>query len=277
MMLPVSSFQRSATALLHRHAAAEGEDEPAEVEPAELLVVQQRVEQRVEPREDVEGMRLQLLDEAGQVARVGDQDVLRALLHAHQRVHRQRVDMVERQRADEDHALRPLALDEGAVEPGRVLRDIGEHVAVKQRGALRYAGRAAGVLQEGDVVGADIDRPESRLRPGLQRVVETGVAGQRPGRHHFLDSSHHQVDDDALGAQQVAHRGHDHVPDGGVLDDRVQRGGEILQDDDRLGAGILELVLELARRVERVDVDHDIARAQHRHHGDRDTAARWAS
>jgi hypothetical protein len=36
----------------------------------------------------------------------------------------------------------------------------------------------------------------------------------------------------------------------------LQRRGEVLEDDDRLGAGILELVLELARRIERIDVDH---------------------
>ena len=101
MTLPVSCFQRSATALLHRHAAAERQDQRLEVELAEILVVEQRVEQRVEAREDVERVLLQFLDEARNVARIGDQDVLRALLHAHQRVHRQREDVVERQRADD--------------------------------------------------------------------------------------------------------------------------------------------------------------------------------
>ena len=59
---------------------------------------------------------------------------------------------------------------------------------------------------------------------------------------------------------------------------------EVLEDHDRLGAGVLELVLELARRVERIDVDDDVAGAQHarerdrvlhhvRHH-DRDARAR---
>jgi hypothetical protein len=48
----------------------------------------------------------------------------------------------------------------------------------------------------------------------------------------------------------------------------LQRGGEVLEDDDGLGARILELVLELARRIQRVDVDHHHAGAQdagHRH------------
>ncbi len=52
-----------------------------------------------------------------------------------------------------------------------------------------------------------------------------------------------------------------------VLDRRLrehllQRAGEILEDDDRLGAGVLQLVLELARRVQRIDVDHRHAGAQ---------------
>jgi hypothetical protein len=43
--------------------------------------------------------------------------------------------------------------------------------------------------------------------------------------------------------------------------------GEVLQDDDGLGAGVLELVLQLARGVQRVDVDQHQAGAQDgRHH-----------
>ena len=86
---------------LHRHAAAERQDQRLEVELAEVLVVQQRVEQRVEARKDVEPVFLQFLDEARNVARIGDEDVVRALLHAHQRVHRQREDVIERQRAND--------------------------------------------------------------------------------------------------------------------------------------------------------------------------------
>ena len=49
----------------------------------------------------------------------------------------------------------------------------------------------------------------------------------------------------------------------------LQRAGEILEDDDRLGAGVLQLVLELARRVQRIDVDHDHAGAQDAEQRDR--------
>ena len=45
-----------------------------------------------------------------------------------------------------------------------------------------------------------------------------------------------------------------------VRDHLLQHRREVLEDDDGLGARILELVLQLARRVERVGVDHHKAR-----------------
>ena len=59
----------------------------------------------------------ELLDEARDVARIGDQHVLAADHHHHQAVHRQREDVIERQRGDDDRAL---AAD-GGREPGAVL------------------------------------------------------------------------------------------------------------------------------------------------------------
>ena len=49
----------------------------------------------------------------------------------------------------------------------------------------------------------------------------------------------------------------------GVGDHLLHGGGKVLQHDHGFRAGILQLVLELARRVERIDVDHRIAGAQH--------------
>ena len=212
---------------------------------------------------------LQLLDEARYVARIGDEHVLRALLHAHQRVHRQREDVVERQRADIDQARR-LRLDRvGVLDPQRHLRDIGEHVAVEQRRALGHARRAAGILQERHVVRRDLDRLELAGGALPDRGVEGDMARQRPCRHHLLDAAHDEIDQQPLDAEHVAHGRHDDVLDRDLADHRLQRVGEILQDDDGLGAGILELVLELARRVERVDVHHGAAGAQYAHDRDR--------
>ena len=212
------------------------------------------------------GCSLSVLHEARNVARIGDQDVVAALLHAHQRVHRQREDMVERQRADIGQALGPLLDRIGFLHPQRVLRNIGHHVAMQQRRALGDAGRPAGILQEGDVVGLHLGRLEGEGAAGAERRLEWRVAGQRPGRHHLLHAAHDEIDQEALHAHHFAHRGDHDVLHLGACHDRLQRAGEILEDDDRLGAGIVQLVLEFARRVERVDVHHDVAGAQYAHH-----------
>ncbi|MNV78824.1 hypothetical protein D3C71_1723400 [compost metagenome] len=52
-----------------------------------------------------------------------------------------------------------------------------------------------------------------------------------------------------------------------ALEHAAERVGKVLENDDGAGARVLELVFEFARRVERVDVDAGIARAQHRGHG----------
>lgn len=55
----------------------------------------------------------------------------------------------------------------------------------------------------------------------------------------------------------------------GLLPALLQHVGEILQNHHRLGAAILQLVAQLPRRVERVDIDHHKTRPQHRSHGNR--------
>ena len=61
--------------------------------------------------------------------------------------------------------------------------------------------------------------------------------------------------------KQVTHRCHDHVLDRRALDDLCQRRSEILEDDDGGSAGILQLVLKLARGVQRIDVNAGVALA----------------
>ena len=54
----------------------------------------------------------------------------------------------------------------------------------------------------------------------------------------------------------------DHLPDLGLAEHLRHGPREILDDDDHLRAGVGELVLELARGVERVDVDDRASGAQ---------------
>ena len=196
---------------LHRHAAAVGSLQAREVELGELRVVQQPVVERVDGGQHVELVLAEFLDEARDVARVGDQQAHGADAHAEQAARGQREDVVERQRRDDRHALHLLALLERGLQPGFVLQHVGDDVAVQQRGALRHAGGAAGVLQEGDVVALDVGLGQLQAPAGRDRVVELGGARQREGRHHLLHLAHHHVDDRALGeAEQIAHaRQHD--------------------------------------------------------------------
>jgi hypothetical protein len=70
-------------------------------------------------------------------------------------------------------------------------------------------------------------------------------------------------------AEQVAGAGDDHVAHHAARDHLLQRERELVEHDDDLRARVAQLVRQFARRVQRVDVDHRVARAQHGGHGDR--------
>ena len=120
---------------------------------------------------------------------------------------------------------------------------------MQQHGALGHARGAAGVLQQGDVVGLDVGRLSVPRVPWATASLKRTAPRQVERGHHLLDVAHDEVDQRALEqAQQVAHGGQHHMLDRRVGDALLQRGGEVLDDDDGLGAGVLELVLQFARR-----------------------------
>ena len=161
--------------------------------------------------------------------------------------------MVHRQRRDDDF----LRLAEAAGDPLVDLFQCGEEVGVREHRPLGDAGRAAGVLQEGNVVVGDRDRLERGEFALLERPSQRNCARQVPVRHHFFNALDREIEQPALRCRHhVADLRGDDVLDGRVADDFLQGGGEILEDDDRLGPGILELCFELARREQRIDIDH---------------------
>ena len=228
-------------------------------------MIEKGVEQRVDARDHAVPVLGELLDEAGDVSRVGDQHVLAADHHHHQAIHRQREDVVERQRGDDHRAL--LAHQRG--EPRLVLQQRRDHVAMEQHRALRDAGGAAGVLQERNIVVAKGGRIERFVPAFIQGIFEGNGARQLVRGNHLLQLADHQVDEQALQPQQLAERGHHDVPDRRARQYLLQHVGEVLEDHDRLGARIPELILQLARGVQGIDVHHRIAGAQHAEHGDR--------
>ena len=135
---------------------------------------------------------------------------------------------------------------------------------------LGDAGRAPGVLQEGNVVRSARDRLEVRPAAERQRRAETNRFGQRVRRHLPAHVPEHEIDQRTLRqAEQVTDAGDEHVADRGVADDGGQVMGRLLEDDDGDGAGVLELMGELAVGVQRVGVDDRQAGAQRAEHRDR--------
>jgi hypothetical protein len=78
-----------------------------------------------------------------------------------------------------------------------------------------------------------------------------------------------KVDHPALGAEQVAQPGGDDVLDRQLVGHLLHGMAEVVHHQQRAGIGVAELVLELARGVQRVDVDHGQAGAQRREDGHR--------
>ncbi len=73
---------------------------------------------------------------------------------------------------------------------------------------------------------------------------------------------HDKIHEQAFAAEAIAHRAKHDPLARHLAYDLLQRGGEIFQNENRDGAGVLQLVLEFARRVQRIDVDHRQAGAQ---------------
>src|SRR6185295_13905832 len=92
----------------------------------------------------------------------------------------------------------------------------------------------------------------------VQCIGKLQRLGQVQRRNHLLDVAKHQVDDDSLEPEKLTDAGDDDLPDLGPSDDLLHRAREILDDDDQLGTGVDQLMLELACRIQRVYV-HDRA------------------
>ena len=126
---------------------------------------------------------------------------------------------------------------------------------MQQHRPLGDAGGATGVLQHRHIVRANHRLGKRRLGAARQRLVETHRCRQAEGRHDFFDIAHHVVHQCALDRSQlIAHGTQHHMLDGCGGQAFLQRAGKVLDDDDGPGATVLELVLQLARGVERIHV-----------------------
>jgi hypothetical protein len=97
---------------------------------------------------------------------------------------------------------------------------------------------------------------------GCARILQRHRARQVEGLDHLLDLARDEIDDRALEAHQVAGGGDDdglELEVGLRLFDDMR---EVLDHHERARAGIVDLVGQLARRVERIDVDDGEATEQ---------------
>ena len=108
----------------------------------------------------------------------------------------------------------------------------------------------------------DVDAPEIEPLSLPDHCVEADRARDLPSGYHFFHVAHDEIHDRPLCAEQVTERRDHHVLHGSPRDHLLEHVREVLQNHDRLGTGVLQLVLELARGVQRIDVDHDIAGTQ---------------
>ena len=167
-------------------------------------------------------------------------------------------DVVERQRGDDDVAGADVAANDPQVD----LRGVGEQVGVAEHRAFGDAGSAAGVLQHRHVVGFGVVAGKRQLAPDFQQFFEGDDTRQVVFRHQFGDVAHVEIDDGRPErAHFVAVAGNDDVAQARHL--RAHAGdaaGEILREDDAAHAAVVQLMLQLARGVERIDVHRDHAR-----------------
>jgi hypothetical protein len=136
--------------------------------------------------------------------------------------------------------------------------------------ALGNPGRAAGVLQERDILVIERHGLEVLELAVVQRLRQRNGAGQRIVRHEPAHVAHDEVHQRRFWpAQQIAEPRDNDRGDIGVRDDFCERVREVLEYQDRPRAGILQLVVQLARGVQRVGVDDRQARAERGHERDR--------
>ena len=165
--------------------------------------------------------------------------------------------MIERQRRDHDLLARtPHVRLHECLE----LLGIGDKVAVGERRAFGETGGPARILQEQQIIAGEPDRRELEIRALLQGISKS----DRVGKPRINCRTR------KFGGGAVAWRRHNDVLDRGLVDDLGERRRDAAEDHDRLYACVVELMLQLTWRVERVDIHLNGAGAHDAQHGERE-------
>ena len=241
-----------------RHAASNDVAQAREVQAAEGGVVQQGFEQGIDAGEHSRRVAAQDGEEGFDVARVGDQHGMHAAATESEAVNGAAKDMVKRQRGDDDVAGADIAADDPQVD----LRGVGEQVGVTEHRPFGDAGGAAGVLQHRHLVGFGVVAGKRQRASDFQQFFEGDDARKVVFRHQFGDVAHVEIDNRRPErAHFVAVAGNDDVAQARHLRPHFSdAAGEVFRQHDAAHAAVVQLVLQLARGVERVDVHRDHAR-----------------
>ncbi|CCK02935.1 hypothetical protein BN129_1519 [Cronobacter sakazakii 701] len=245
--------------LMHRHPAARRKVQRGEIELMEIFVIQQRVKQRVHAGHRGKRIFAKLFDQPRNIARVGNQHVLPAEFNKEQTVHGERENVVQRQRGD--HQLF-AAMQQRAVRAEHLF-EVSKHVAMGQHRAFRHARSTAGILQESEIVWRHFRLDVLHAVAVMQRAAKRNSVRQVILRHQAFHVLHHKVHQRAFGGGElIAHARQNDVFHLGLIDHFFQRVRKVRNDDDGAGTAVVQLMLQLARRVERVDVHDDHSGAQ---------------
>ena len=134
---------------------------------------------------------------------------------------------------------------------------MGEHCP------FRHAGSATGVLQESQIGTDNVGFNVLHAITGMQRAAERDRIGEVILRHQTLDVLHHEIHQGAFRCRElIAHPGQDHMFNLSFLDHFLQGMGKVGDDHNRRRSAVIQLMLKLARRIQRIDVHHNHPRAQ---------------
>src|SRR6202000_1993524 len=113
-----------------RHAAAVRNLQLGEIDLVETRRVEKAVVKRVDAGKEIDLVLRQLFDEPRHIPRVRNQKIGAAGSRSQEEARRQREDMIQRQRADDQKLVDMRRLFQRRLEPGVVLQHVGEDVAM---------------------------------------------------------------------------------------------------------------------------------------------------
>ena len=124
---------------------------------------------------------------------------------------------------------------------------------------------ATGVLEKRDIFRAKLRFAQRQAAPLSKRIIELDRTRQVVGGHRFFDAAYDVVCDQVFGeAKQIAYCRNHNVPYLCFGDYLFERGGKIFQNHDRFCATVIQLVFQLARRVQWIHVDDHESCTQNR-------------